>query len=420
MTNEIIRRRAKLIGPSDSTKNLIVEKNANQLDSIQKSGLTNLNQTIKELSSGQIPNVVEGVVIGYVNEDKKVKYKLIADNPNLDDKNGEIEGYCVIVRTPLDIGTKTDPERLLAALTDSKTEEEKIELRTQILAAILEHDVVAAASEDEKLPKLGEHVTVRYYNSLVDSGEPIKGLYELIKKNNSYYEEPKELLDFYNSPLNQSDKTQNILPDSEDDVPGVVDYAKSIVADLIGIFSEERQRSTQVTLLNQGDSRWSTLSLGSVGTIGGVGCCLTSYTMAHNYLINPDKELTPDVAADIGRKMGGFTTTGLVVHEKLAKTLSMSFRGFSPDNSVRGLRNFIESALNSGDALVFHVDWKNDPDGDHWMMCYKKDSNGNYFCNDPAGGKIIIIDKETLTGKFKKREKILEYRIRRAARMGRV
>lgn len=415
MTNEIIRRRAKLIGPSDSTKSLILEKNSNQLDNIQKSGLTNLNQTIKQLTSTQIPNIVEGVVIGYINEDKRVKYKLISDNASLSANNGEIEGYCIIVRTPLDIGTKTDPENLLASLNESKTEEEKTEIRLKIVNAILEHDVVAAASEDERLPKIGEHVTVTYYNSLCDSGESIKGFYETVKNNNSYYENPpEEFLNFYNSPINKTNQNVNIIPDSEDDVPGVVDYLKSI----FGIEEQKPSANTEIRPLNQADRRWGAIPLGN-SNIQNIGCCLTSYTMAYNYLLNPSSELTPDKSIDIAKRSRSIDSRGWIIHSSLAQALNMSFVDEIKNTNNNNLRNFIESGLNSGDALLFHVDWKEGIEGDHWIMCYKKDDSGNYFCNDPSGGKTISIDKETLTAKFIAQGKQQEYRLRRIIRVRR-
>lgn len=417
MTDEIIRRPAGQIGPSDSTKDLIVEKNVNQLDSYQRSGLNTLNQTIKKLSSAPIPNTVEGVVIGYINNSSKVQYKLVADNARTSNKDGRIEGYCVIVRTSLDIGTKTDPEKLLKALSETKTEQEKTELRFKITNAILEHDVVAAASEEERLPKLGEHVDVDYYNSLVDSGEPIKGFYRAKIKDNSYYEEPKDLQDFYNTPIDSSVSTQSIIPQTDGVVPTIVDYANAAIESIQGFFGTTEitgaQRSSEVTPLNQGDRSWGSLSLGN-SNIAAIGCCLTSYTMAHNYLLNPTNELTPDVSREIGLKAGGLDYRGYVVHATLAKALNMFVVDDIKTNNTGQLRSFIESGLNSSDALLFHVDWKNTPEGDHWIMCYKKDQNGNYFCNDPAGGKNIVLDKETLTSKSEK-----QYKLRKIIRLTR-
>lgn len=421
MTNQIIRKPKGTIGPTESTRDLILEKNVNQIESYQKSGLNNLNQTIKQLSSAQIPNVVEGVVIGHVNQDKKVKYKLISHNANLSKMDGEIEGYCVIVRTALDVGTKTDPELFLESLTKNISEDEKIQISMLLIESVKQHDVIAAISEEERLPRIGEHVKVHYYNSLLDSGEIIKGFYETIFKDNSYFEEATELEKFYKNFLNEQQQEKNILSFSDSNLPNVVNYAIEAAKQLFG---DEEVESTvvqsEVLPLNQGDSRWKTIQLGQQN-IGAIGCCLTSYTMAHNYLRNPSSPLTPDRAAEIGKSAGGFNYKGYVVHSILAQSLKMNVIGDTRGASIstNQLRELIESGLNNRNAILFHVDWKNDPAGDHWIMCYKKDNNGNYVCNDPAGGKIIIIDKETLTGKFIKSNVEKQYTLRRIIRLGR-
>lgn len=397
MTNGINRRKPNQTSPADFISDVQIEKNPIQIDNQTKSGFYSLNETTKRLTSSEIPNVVEGVVLLIANDNKKIRYKNYSNNASYDDGGaGFLEDYCVYVRTGLDIGNKSDPFTFLEDPSDGEDPEGSIESYLQMVFA---HDLLAPLYPGTGVPTVGDHVRVTYDNVLVDSGQPIKGYYEVLSTDKSYFQKPTATITAALKTINSF--VESVLALTNDDVVPLVEYP---VCNPSITSCAPEQVFVTIRPMAQGDPEWSRKKLGSKN-IGQIGCLLTVYTMAHNYLLNPTYELTPDVALDVAKPRGGFQG-GIIVHNPLAESLGLKFDGFSKNNSKSGLIGYIENGIAEGNAVSLHVDYRTGPAaarkpghdgiGDHWILCIKKDSAGNYICNDPATGTQITVDKENL------------------------
>jgi hypothetical protein len=157
-----------------------------------RSGFANINKAIRDTNNSAVPNVLEGIVL--MAPDEPIKYSVKSNNQNKENcSRNYYEGFCIWARTAIHQGILPDPVDILNGIL-SNSDKLTIELLRQeeikYLDAVHAHGMLAPLNEGQKKPIIGEHVKVHYYNSIADSGEIIKGFYEIINNDNAAIELP--------------------------------------------------------------------------------------------------------------------------------------------------------------------------------------------------------------------------------------
>jgi hypothetical protein len=157
-----------------------------------RSGFANINKAIKDTNNSSIPNILEGIVL--MAPDEPIKYSIKSNNQNKENcSRNYYEGFCIWARTAIHQGILPDPVDILNGIVSNKDKLPTESLRQEeikYLDAVHAHGMLAPLNEGQKKPIIGEHVKVHYYNSITDSGEIIKGFYEVINNDNAAIELP--------------------------------------------------------------------------------------------------------------------------------------------------------------------------------------------------------------------------------------
>ena len=171
---------------------LNLDRTADSNSPYTRSGFANVNKAINSADKATLPNVVEGIVL--LAPDEPIKYTIKSNNQNKENCSREsYEGYCIWVRTPYDQSTLADPIDILNNLIESDkflTPDLKVQLQLQYLDRVHAHGMYAPINKEQRKPIIGEHVKIHFYNSNKDSGEIVKGFYEIISDDNATFNLP--------------------------------------------------------------------------------------------------------------------------------------------------------------------------------------------------------------------------------------
>ncbi|MGN1412131.1 MAG: SH3 domain-containing protein [Oscillospiraceae bacterium] len=158
------------------------------------------------------------------------------------------------------------------------------------------------------------------------------------------------------------------------------------------------------TTWRQGDSRWSSMRLGTSGyTMSNSGCAVTSLAklMVMSGSVT-DSSFNPGTLCSYFNQNGGFSSAGDIswgVSHRYAS--SFTFEGYDDldSNSNSGKANEIKELLDEGYYIILGV-----KSGGHWVAVDKVEGN-NIYAYDPANGKYInVFDAYSSSGIYKIRK----------------
>jgi hypothetical protein len=227
MTNSFNKRKPNQQQTTDSIAPQTY-KNASSLDQSTKSGFDLAHRAIQLLNKSELPSVIEDArVLEVLGDGQKVKYKILTQTPEInlkEEKDGYMEDYLIKARSRNDIGTKPDPEQiLLNELKETMNDAEKQAVKRKYLEAVAMHDTLAPLYPSSFLsatPNTGDVIRIYYYNSLIDSGEEIKGFYEIMN-HSSYFEKGEDYISNLLGDIRKkfseiADKLQNLFGNGSD------------------------------------------------------------------------------------------------------------------------------------------------------------------------------------------------------------
>jgi hypothetical protein len=382
-----------------------------------RSGFYNFQKTIEEQDKTPLPSTFVGVVV--LSPVTQIKYKLLSHHLNQQmgeqQSPGYLEGFCVYARTELDKSSKTNPQNILDKITPRLTKQERENLKFEFMNSVSEHDLFAPLDPSQKRPLEGERVKIHYFNATEESGERIKGFYEIISKENNTFTQLTEEERSFISELNVSQIEENIVNKQDEE----------IAKPKQNIDNCEKRENCDVTIINspptpaywQAEEGWRTLKLGgdTSKSFSSIGCLVTCYTMSRNWLlkretINPKESYEIIKKYETQKKLENynfkiFNSVGAVIDRtQLANSLNIRYVSSAPSTDLESLKKFIDETIDSNSVAILHVDYKigsetnlgQDGIGDHYIMAYKKDPEGNYICNDPMFGSSFIFRRENL------------------------
>lgn len=398
---------------TSATTNLNLVKPAEQLAFEHKGGHQRIADSFKKQSEPTISNIQEGIVFYLINNANPIQYSILSHQ-----STKLLEGVCIkAFCNTLDDSCKINPERLYSEEIQNKnitiTTEEKEKIKNMCLSACAALDTFAPKDPEKGPPRLGDKVILHYNNDALSiTGEPIAGTYELIKADNSYFAAEDKFFEFIKPSFTR--QVSNILKETVNNIASIVGYSDSQQKS----DSTSRQQLSYVVPIKQSDNPWGNVDIVAGKKISSIGCLMTCYTMANNGLNN--QNLTPlDVLNQI-KPLGAFNSSGLLDNDIITKNLSLKYT-IGPSGNTNLIKNFIDSCILEDALSILHVDYTTgrgpnritglDNIGDHFILCIKKDENGNYICNDPATGSSIIINKDNLTGPARFRGSNATYKV---------
>jgi hypothetical protein len=231
MTNSFNKRKPNQQQTTDSIAPQTY-KNSINLDPQSKSGFFIFNQLDKRIKKSKLSNTFDdGRVLEILGDGQKVKYKILTQTPEInlkEEKDGYMEDYLIKARTRSDIGTKRDPEQiLLNELKDGMNDIQKEAVKRKYLEAVAEHDTFAPKRPTSffgEAPKQGDVIKIYYNNCILDSGEEIKGFYEVVNNNHDYFHKGEQAFAemFKSLRAKYEEILKTIVPSSNDSKsPGV-------------------------------------------------------------------------------------------------------------------------------------------------------------------------------------------------------
>lgn len=395
----IIKRNIGASNPTSATSNLNLVKSVDQLSSEYKSGFQVIADSKKKSSESDISTIQEGIVYYLINNANPIQYFILSH-----ESTKPLEGICIkAFCDALDNSSKLNPRDIYAKEIENKkiniTEQDKERVRNSCLAACSALDTFVPKDPNGPHPSWGDKVILHYNNdALASTGEPIAGTYEVIKAELSFFNRKNEFFEF----LKPSSTT------------GILNVVKETASNLATVFTfgdsqqiQEQIQTEQLTNINpikQSDNQWGNIEIVAGKKISAIGCLLTCYTMANNGLNN--QNLNPADVLNKIKPLGAFSPAGLLDNDIITRNLSLKYET-GPTGNTKSIKNFIDSSILEGNLAILHVDYTTgtgtnrmvglDNSGDHFILCIKKDENGNYICNDPATGSSITLNKDNLT-----------------------
>lgn len=412
MTNSI-NRILDNSSTTSATTNLNPVKPAQQLAFEYKGGHQRIADSFKKDSEPVISNIQEGIVFYLINNGNPIQYSILSHQ-----STKLLEGICIkVFCNTLDDSCKTNPQRLYAEEIQNKnltiTTQEKENIKNMCLSACAVLDTFAPKDSERGVPKPGDRVILHYNNDALSiTGEPIAGTYEIIKADNSYFAAEDEFFEFIKPSI--TTQISNILKETANNIASAIGYPNSEQQQ----GSVSQQQLSHIVPIKQSDNPWGSVDIIAGKKVSSIGCLMTCYTMANNGLNN--QNLTPlDVLNQI-KPLGAFDSSGILNNDIITRKLSLKYI-FGPAGNTNSIKNFIDSCILEGALSILHVDYTTgrgsdrtvglDNIGDHFILCIKKDENGNYICNDPATGSSLILNKDNLTGPARFRGSNATYKV---------
>jgi zinc D-Ala-D-Ala carboxypeptidase len=220
----------------------LVQGHANSLTDTAVPGNRSINDTIKLLNQKAFSKVIESATVLELisppsSPGSKTKYVL----PHLnmaDDKY--IEGYLLKIRLPEDVGSLIDPQDILELNNTESGAKSAFSLQTSMSSdkkttiiryceAVANHRTFAPLNPNEStIPHPNSKVRVYCFTEPhMSSGGTIEGLYEIIDKNNSLFEQGT-LNNFLGSLRNYVEKSKNIMQSTFDNVASFISQTPEV------------------------------------------------------------------------------------------------------------------------------------------------------------------------------------------------
>lgn len=129
-----------------------------------------------------------------------------------------------------------------------------------------------------------------------------------------------------------------------------------------------------VPLFKQNDPLWGGNHLGRDGTIGSIGCAMTSTAMVLSKLAG--RTIYPDTLNTYLNNNGGYNGN-CIYWNKAAQYIGRSYTGRNYTRSV------VDDELNNGRPMVISVN-----NAGHWVCVAGRKADGNYIIHDPGYGDV--------------------------------
>jgi len=141
--------------------------------------------------------------------------------------------------------------------------------------------------------------------------------------------------------------------------------------------------------LNQWDSRWANVKMNDKTgeTLGNYGCLETVVAMIARA---NGKDVTP---ADVDKWIdtnGGYSDEGSYMPANTWTGFLNNVLGKNGSINTIDTTN-IRQNIDSGTPVVLHINSSINPTDGHYVLAVGVDSNGNYICADPNGGKESVV-----------------------------
>lgn len=147
-------------------------------------------------------------------------------------------------------------------------------------------------------------------------------------------------------------------------------------------------------LYNQSDRAWASTFLGngpSPTKFSSEGCAVTTMAMMLSKLSG--KTLTPEMLDEYLDNHGGYLKDKVTHQETNGLNWGKAGQAVHPPVNVerRWEMNLhdVNASLDAGRPVAMGVDFQRGPAYDHWVCLTRRDSEGTYYANDPAGGREI-------------------------------